>query len=934
MLPHLRNGLKLAMETPIVKPRLDSRDYKSVRLGNRLEALLVADKTTTMSSASLAVHAGYYDDPEDLPGLAHFCEHLMFLGTKKYPRENEYKQFILTNSGASNAFTSTQITNYHFQIKNSAFQEAVDRFAQFFIEPLFDPDCKDREINAVNSEHEKNTQLDSRRILHVSRLTGSKEHPHHKFSTGSKHTLDKPGVRDRLLEFHKNQYCASKMRLVLMGRDMGELENLVQVFEDIPNKNLPIPVLKQPMLDPRNSFLQIVPLSEKRFVKYEFEVPGWRQLGEYSVNSYYAQLVGHESPGSLYWYLKQKGWADSVSAHINYLSSEGGLFSVTVNLTTEGAQHTEEIGAALFEYLAMLRAEGPQKWFFDESKDICQLFFDFKETPTQIMSEASALSATFANKQCAASEVVSYNHLMKTYNAEVLEEFLTRLTPDNLRVTLVAPEVKDKCDLTEQHCGTKYSVSQLKKETVDKFSEALKSSFPKRFHLPQKNPYIAEEFTILNEKKEDIPLTEYYKPKTLSPTLSYFPDHMFETPKGMIIVGLNHPNASDTVRNSLLTRLACSLWSDAAEKYSYDAASAGLGLSIHRGTYGVIVQVAGFNDKLSVLLDQSYETLKSDIDPGRFSLRLERLKRALSNAKFNSSFQIIDEYLSAEVDEQQFTLEERLASIEEKEITLEEVRAHMAKIISECSPRVLVSGNFSESKAHEIHGRVIEEFKCGDVLNLPQKLISTPLYGSKIAARPSLNVDNADNCVLYYFESTQVEKARLLAYIIKEPAFTFLRTKKQLGYVARAGFERNFSTGGLSLLTQSAYHADDVKALMDEFLTVHMAAIMEKMTVEEFEKYTAGFIAQVSKPPKSLMVQSRHVWSKLCNSWGFNVDAEAIELAKTVSLEEMKQFYNELFDTDKRSLCVQINTSKESKRYDLEDKKGRTNKGGHISANI
>ncbi|KAG5357151.1 Insulin-degrading enzyme [Yarrowia sp. C11] len=921
------------MDSAIVKPRLDARDYKSVTLSNRLEALLVADKTTTLSSASLAVHAGYYDDPEDLPGLAHFCEHLMFLGTKKYPRENEYKQFILTNSGASNAFTSMEFTNYHFQIKNSAFQEAVDRFAQFFIEPLFDPDCKDREINAVNSEHEKNTQLDVRRILHVSRLTGSKLHPHHKFSTGSKHTLDKPGVRDRLLEFHKNQYCSSRMRLVLMGHDMDELETLVKVFEDIPNKNLPFQVINQPMLDPEISLLKIVPLSERRYVKFEFEVPGWRQLDEYSVNTYYALLVGHESPGSLYWHLKNKGWVDSVSSGTAFLSSEGGLFTATVSLTTEGVKHTDEIGEALFEYLAMLRAVGPQKWYFDESKDIRQLFFDYKETPSQIMTEASGLSGTFAIKQCTGADLPSHGYLLKSFNAEALDSFLTKLTPDNLRVTIVAPEMKDECDLTEQHCGTKYGVSQLKKETVEKWAAALNSSDSKTFHLPEKNPYIAEDLSIKNEKKENVALADYYKPQTLSSTLSYFPDHMFGAPKGFINVGLNHSGTNDSVRASLLTRLACSLWSDAAEKYSYDASSADLYLSISTGGYGVVVQVTGFNDKLPVLLNQAFQTLKSEVDPERFTLLVERLKRSLTNAKFKSSFQVIGQYLSAEVDERKYTLEERLGALEEQDITLEEIKAHMNKIISECSPRVLVAGNFTESTAHEIHAKVVEEFQCADRTSVPAKWVSTPVSGSRIAARPSLNVENADNCVLYYFESENVDKARLMAYIIKEPAFSFLRTKKQLGYVARAGFARNFSTGGVSLLTQSAYHAEDVKALMDEFLTVYMAEIMDKMTVEEFEKYTSGFIAEVSKPPKSLMTQCQTVWNKMCNRWGCGVDADAVELAKSVTLEEMKEFYKQLFDSDKRSLCVEIVSSKESKRYEKEVE-GVRKKVEHISANI
>ena len=37
---------------------------------------------------------GHMCDPEELPGLAHFCEHMLFLGTEKYPVENDYKRFL------------------------------------------------------------------------------------------------------------------------------------------------------------------------------------------------------------------------------------------------------------------------------------------------------------------------------------------------------------------------------------------------------------------------------------------------------------------------------------------------------------------------------------------------------------------------------------------------------------------------------------------------------------------------------------------------------------------------------------------------------------------------------------------------------------------------------------------------------------------------
>jgi insulysin len=55
-------------------------------------------------------------DPTDLPGLAHFCEHMLFMGTEKYPDESDYDKFITAHGGSTNAYTGTDNTNYHFDI--------------------------------------------------------------------------------------------------------------------------------------------------------------------------------------------------------------------------------------------------------------------------------------------------------------------------------------------------------------------------------------------------------------------------------------------------------------------------------------------------------------------------------------------------------------------------------------------------------------------------------------------------------------------------------------------------------------------------------------------------------------------------------------------------------------------------------------------------
>ena len=131
----------------------DKRQYKCIELSNKMRAILIQDDEADKSCAALDVHVGCSLDPKPLYGTAHFLEHMLFMGTEKYPSENEYAEFITNNGGYNNAFTSLVDTNYHFEVSNDAFGGALDRFAQFFLSPLLGEGQTDREMNAVDSEY-------------------------------------------------------------------------------------------------------------------------------------------------------------------------------------------------------------------------------------------------------------------------------------------------------------------------------------------------------------------------------------------------------------------------------------------------------------------------------------------------------------------------------------------------------------------------------------------------------------------------------------------------------------------------------------------------------------------------------------------------------------------------------------------------------------
>ena len=106
--------------SPYASPN-DHRRYHYLELANRLRVLLICDPETDKSAASLAVNTGHFDDPADRQGMAHFLEHMLFLGTRTYPKPGEYQQFMSRHGGSNNAWTGTELTNFFFDIDNGFF---------------------------------------------------------------------------------------------------------------------------------------------------------------------------------------------------------------------------------------------------------------------------------------------------------------------------------------------------------------------------------------------------------------------------------------------------------------------------------------------------------------------------------------------------------------------------------------------------------------------------------------------------------------------------------------------------------------------------------------------------------------------------------------------------------------------------------------------
>ena len=282
------------------------------------------------------------------------------MGTKKFPVENEYGSYLSANSGSSNAYTASTSTNYYFEVaakpaddqnptedNPSPLRGALDRFSQFFIEPLFLPSTLDRELRAVDSENKKNLQNDVWRLSQLDKSLSNPNHPYCHFSTGNLDVLkiepeaEGINVRDKFIEFHDKHYSANRMKLVILGREsLDVLQKWAEeFFSGIVNKKLP-----QNRWEDETPFREselgtqcfAKPVMDSRELNLVFPFLDEEHLYESQPSRYISHLIGHEGPGSIMSYIKSKGLANSLSAGAySICPGSPGFFDITVRLTED-----------------------------------------------------------------------------------------------------------------------------------------------------------------------------------------------------------------------------------------------------------------------------------------------------------------------------------------------------------------------------------------------------------------------------------------------------------------------------------------------------------------------------------------------------------------------------------------------------------------------
>ncbi|TNF06945.1 MAG: hypothetical protein EP323_04010, partial [Gammaproteobacteria bacterium] len=871
----------------IVKSAGDTSSYRYLLLPNELQVLLISDKNADKAAASLDVFVGSSSDPVARQGLAHFLEHMLFLGTDRYPEPDEYQAFISEHGGRHNAYTSFEHTNYFFDINPASFESALDRFSRFFVAPLFNAEYVEREKNAVHSEYKARIKNDYRRQMDVFSQVVNPEHPASKFSVGNLDTLeDRDGkLRQDLLAFYKAHYSANRMALVVLApSSLDELQAMVlERFQEVPNFNTDKPVHGQPLFAQGSLPLLVTmqPVRELRELSLTFPMPAMHEFDRQKPLAYLANLIGHEGKGSLLEVLKSRGLAEGLRAGEGIADRSGSSFDVTIALTPAGFEQWREVLSLVYREIDLVRQRGIAQWRFEEQGALADQQFRFKELSDPI-NRVSGLAASL--HEYPYEDVMRGPYRMDQYDESLLQRILGYLSPDNAMVMLMAPDV-DTARVTEKY-QVPYGVTRV---------PALPDSVvaQKQLSLPEANPFVPKNFDLLLPEKAAEPglpaLLEtrpYYR-------LWHYADNYYQVPKAQLYVAIRGVGDGG-VAQAAMTDLYVRLVEETLNETSYEAALAGLRYGVNRRDDGVGLLFSGFDDKLPLLVNVVTEgLLKPDMSAELIErLRQELIRRWRNAAKDTPYLQLMREpgYLLDINAWQPSRLAEALEAF-----SPEAFQQFVDGLYRGVFLEVFASGNIDSQSAGEMAASLAARIASGESKPWPERGITRVLPGTKMQV--PMAIDHKDAGILRYYQgrSDSVEETArflFLRQLIKAPFFHDLRTQQQLGYVVAAVDQGLDRVPGFGLMVQSPVAGvPALEVAIDKFLE-DFTGVVNALSADEFERHRAAILTGLREKPKSLAEQSARYWGSVdLRDYDFSRRQQIIAAIEKMTLPQVVEIY-------------------------------------------
>lgn len=186
------------------------------QLDNGLMVLLLQDKSCPTVTVQAWYRCGSKDERPGITGISHLFEHMMFKGTKKYPKE-KFDRLVLGNGGINNAWTSFDNTTYYEVMPSDKLEIAIDLEADR---------SRNLQINEQNLSTERNVVINERLMRYENSPFGSLyeqlynnayvAHPYRWLPIGFLSDIQSITL-ENCLDYYRTHYAPNNCFLIIAG---------------------------------------------------------------------------------------------------------------------------------------------------------------------------------------------------------------------------------------------------------------------------------------------------------------------------------------------------------------------------------------------------------------------------------------------------------------------------------------------------------------------------------------------------------------------------------------------------------------------------------------------------------------------------------------------------------------------------------------------
>ena len=804
-------------------PKTETRKFYSNELDNKLKYTIIQDTNIQNTVVCVCIKAGSINNPNNYQGLAHFLEHMLFLGSKKYPKENYFDETLRCHGGSSNAYTALYETVYYFSVNNNYLETILDIFSRFFIDPLFDSSSVSREINAINSEHMKNINNDMWRLNHFIKTLAKKNTIINKFSTGSLETLNKKNIRNEMIKFYNNYYCSDNMTVAIISPNSINKTNKIftNIFSNIPSKKAKMNnIVKQGnFYNNQKMEYQIVPMFDTTEINYIWEIDLPFKYLKNNIFDIIAYTIIGDEEENLERFLFNKGLIKSLSA----TTLEEGLFLLMINVNKSYSKDIKitfnEINSYVKYYFDNLDKLNWKKLYeyFDKKS---QILFNY----TKISDENNLVDVICNNMQYYdKTYYYSGSSLIIDKNYSFLEKHLKLLNFDKcFKIYSCSDNLSNHNFKIENHYKFKYKIL--------KSSQLLKLSSSFKFNIPTKNNFI-------NIKPKNIKnLDKFEKPTNIKNNIYYGGSSKFNTPLVISTIVLRNKKFFDTIENYFSTMIGIRFINYMLSKKFFKEFE--LGYNINLGTNilytDININITGFNDKYVLFFNNNLKyfkelskQLQNNDNDYIINLEMNTIIENLENVSKMSPWEYSNILINQKIIPNYYDYEKKLIFLtkNDKKNFVKIIKNRIIEILNfEDFPQiVLFYGNIKKDGLPKLVNKSIKMPK----LNLSKKI-------QTISVKHPNKKENTNLLMVTFYSGTYNIRNNTLLLIIsilmEQPCYDYLRTKQQLGYLVKSGIKLSYPNYYLYIKLQSDKSIDILENNVNVFLKNFKNTILKDLT--------------------------------------------------------------------------------------------------------